>query len=177
MMQDIQEPKTFDSATPLSTTRSSASQRIRQGGKLLLIAYTLVQTFLLLPDRPHLYFDLGIAALLIVGITYLARFSLRQYIERPHAEMGSLMHGVAAAGAIYGVLAVALTGESAGVDKIVRLCVGFSAAAVIGAAWALVGGIVAYWPFIFSRRKSSRSAFAIGPSRPARSPGCSRSLR
>lgn len=153
MMQDIQEPKTFDSTTPLSLTSTPPLRRYELCAKLLAGFAAVVATVILLPDRPHLYFDLGIAVLLILAIIGLARFSLRQYIERPHAEMGSLMHGVAAAGAICGVLVVALTGESVGVDGIVRLCVGFTTFAVIGAAWALIAGILAYWPVHFVTTK------------------------
>jgi len=153
MIQDIQESKTFDSATPLSRSPSPAAQRIQLCVKLLAGFIAIVATIFLLPNRPHLYFDLGIAALLILAIVAAARFSLRQCIERPHAEMGSLMHGVAVAGAICGVLVVALTGDAAGVDEVLRLSVGCSAAAVIGAAWALIAGILAYWPVHFLTTK------------------------
>ncbi|MCE9607208.1 MAG: hypothetical protein K8U03_20165 [Planctomycetia bacterium] len=141
------------------TARPLPWKRIRLCAKLLAGAAAVGAVSLWLPERPHLYFDLGIAVLLLMGILFAARFSLRQYIERPHAEMISLMHGVAAAGAIYGVLAVAFSGDSVGVEEVLRLTVGFTVAATLGAAWALIAGIVCYWPVYALTRKVLKLSF------------------
>lgn len=146
MMQDIQEPKTFDSPSPLFNLRSLPRKRIQQSAKLLGIAGAVITTVMLVPDRPHIYFDLGIALVFIGAIIAVGRYSLRQNIERPHADMGSLLHGLGVAGATYGVLTIALTGDSVGVEEILRLTVGFSIGAVLGAAWTVLIGILAYWP-------------------------------
>lgn len=112
---------------------------------LALFAALLIATAWL-PDRPHLYFDLGVAVMFIAAIIAIARFSLRQNVESPHAEMGSLLHGVGAAGAIVGVLTIALTGESVGVEKIGRLLLGYGIGAVLGAGLGVLVAILVYWP-------------------------------
>lgn len=146
MMQDIQEPKTFDSPSPLFNLRSLPWKRIQQCAKLTASAAAFVYCAFQIPDRPHLYFDLGIALVFSGAIIAAARYSLKQNIERPHAEMGSLLHGLGAGGAIYGVLTIALTGDSVGVEEILRLTVGYSIGAVLGAVWTVLIGILVYWP-------------------------------
>lgn len=158
-MQDIQDRKTFESPTPLSTSQPLPWKRIAFCAKLLAATVVFIAIVVLLPQRPHLYFDLGVAVLLIIAIVWGARFSLRQYIERPHAEMGSLMHGVAAAGAIFGVLAVALTGDAGGVDEVLRLTISFSVVSVLVAAWTLFAGILVYWPVHFISTKLFKLSF------------------
>jgi len=145
-MQDIQEPKTFDSPSPLLNLRSLPWKRIQLCAKLSAVVIAIVVATIWLPDRPHLYFDLGIAVVFIAAVIAIARYSLRQNIERPHADMGSLLHGLGVGGAIFGVLTIALTGDSVGVEEILRLTVGFSMGAVLGAVWTVLIGILAYWP-------------------------------
>lgn len=146
MMQDIQEPKTFDSPSPLFSLQALSGKRFRLCAKLLAVFVAVIVAMLWLPDRPHLYFDLGIALIFLGAIIAVGRYSLRQNIERPHAEMGSLLHGIGVAGAIYGVLWIALTGDSVGVEEILRLTVGYGIGAVLGAVWTVLIGILAYWP-------------------------------
>jgi hypothetical protein len=146
MMHDIQEPKTFDSPSPLFRLQSLSGKRFQLCAKLLAIFVALIVATFWLPDRPHLYFDLGIALIFIGAIIAIGRYSLRENIERPHADMGSLLHGLGVAGAIYGVLTIALTGDSVGVEEILRLTVGYSIGAVLGAAWLVLIGILVYWP-------------------------------
>lgn len=145
-MQDIPEPKTFDSPSPFFSFASLSHKRIQLGAKLLAGAAALLVVTLWLPDRPHLYFDLGVAVVLCAAIIAVTRFSLRHNTDRPHAEMGALLHGLGAAGAIFGVLTLALTGGSVGVEEILRLTIGYSVAAVLGAAWSVLIGILVYWP-------------------------------
>ncbi len=158
-MHDIPEPKTFDSPSPLFSLQSLSGKRFQLCAKLLAVVVAIIVATFWLPDRPHLYFDLGIALVFIGAIIAVARYSLTQNIERPHADMGSLLHGLGVAGAIYGVLAIALTGDSVGVEEILRLTVGYSMGAVLGAVWTVLIGILAYWPVHVFVRKLFKGSY------------------
>lgn len=159
MMHDIPEPKTFDSPSPLFRLQSLSGKRFQLCAKLLAIFVALIVATFWLPDRPHLYFDLGIALIFIGAIIAIGRYSLRQNIERPHADMGSLLHGLGVAGAIYGVLTIALTGDSVGVEELLRLTVGYGIGAVLGAVWTVLIGILAYWPVHVVVRKLFKGGY------------------
>ncbi|MBA4017991.1 MAG: hypothetical protein C0483_12525 [Pirellula sp.] len=144
-VRDTSDEKTFAPATEGGITRGPGRLYAAIGAGLIGIGLLV---WLFTAVSPQVLVEIGLA----ISVALLGLFLMRRAVDmthgKPHAEMLSLLCGVAAGGGIFElfVFAAGLTTDEVHRANIFLVYVGLWFAMLLGATLAFVLGGVIYWP-------------------------------